>query len=564
MPSAGRRTRLDQLLPFGYIGAALLLAVILLPSALRPPLQQPDQSGAFSPNAPPNKNQTLYAGAHAADSGTFGGTQAGSGPGGSTPSTLPPPPQQQGNQYSACPYGVGNPPRQIASVYAPPCAPAFTGNNGGATSPGVTANTINICYLMNLTGADSSGGPIPQQETSSEGGVARTYTVLMNYFNSRYQFYGRKMQWYYVSNPSGSNSTANAYARADAAKNTYHCFASIEETNADELDELAHDGIIAYTLAQVPESYFQSKDPYIWSFTPSATSTIKMGVEYYCKKLAGKPPTYTNDPTFNYKAPRKVGLIVYDLPEYGNMSGYATSLLRQECGVTPAKVVTYDLTGSGSGTQGLSTDVVQLRAAGVTTVFYLGDLLSAAIFTEAAYSNNYYPEWYLPGFGGVDTGHIGRDYNGYEWVHAFGYSFYEVPRPDEETECYQAYHQIDPNNDPDSGMCNYMWGDMVQLFGGIQEAGPHLTPQKFRQALINQPKLPPDPPWHMAGGYADDNHTFPLWAAEIWWDPNSLGSDGQPGTYRYLNNGQRYTFGGWPSGDDPGLFHSGITMAPGS
>jgi hypothetical protein len=49
-------------------------------------------------------------------------------------------------------------------------------------------------------------------------------------------------------------------------------------------------------------------------------------------------------------------------------------------------------------------------------------------------------------------------------------------------------------------MCTYMWGDMVQLFGAFQRAGAHLTVQSVKQALLDQPHLPPNPPWHMAGG----------------------------------------------------------------
>jgi hypothetical protein len=553
--------RLDQLGPAIYLLGALALAALLLPSALRPPLQQPDQSGAFSPNAPQNRNQTIYEGAHNATSGAFAGVAAVSATGASTTTTTPPSVPKP--EASACPYGVGNPPRQIPSVYGPPCAAAFTGNNGGATAYGVTANTINICFLMSLTGASGTDGEQPQTVQPGEGAVPTTYTVLEQYFNSHYQFYGRQLRFYYVSAGNSESTTAEAQARADKAKNTDHCFASIQETNPDELDELARDGVLSYTLAQLPESYFGSKDPYLWSFTPSATNAIRMGAEYYCKKLAGRPPTYTNDKAFNYQAPRKVGLIVLDTAQYGNMAGLADSLLAR-CGVKPAATVQYDLASSASGSSGLASDMVALRAAGVTTVFYLGDLLSAGIFTEAAYSNSYFPEWYLPGFGGVDTGHIGRDYNGYEWAHAFGYSFYEVPEPDEDTECYQAFHAVDPNTDPDSGMCTYMWGDMVQLFGGFQEAGPHLTAASFKKALLAQPSLGPNPPWHMAGGYSETNHTFPLYAAEIWWDPNAIGSDGAPGTYRYLNDGQRYSFGQWPSGPSPGLFKTGISLQPGT
>jgi len=557
------RGRLDQFTPIFYLGAALALAIVLLPSALRPPLQQPDQSGAFSPNAPNNRSQTLYEGAHAANSGAFAGVSAVSAsPTTVPPTTIPPPTPQL--EASACPYGVGKPPRQIASAYAPPCAPAFSGGNGGATAYGVTADTINICFLMALTGASGTDGEQPQTVQPGESSVARTYTVLEQYFNSRYQLYGRQLRFYYVSAGNSESTTAEAQARADKAKQTDHCFASIQETNPDELDELARDQVLTYTLAQLPEAYFQSKDPYIWSFTPSATNAINMGAEYYCKKLAGRPPIYTNDKTFNYKAPRKVGLIVLDTPQYGNMAGLASNLLESECGVKPTAIVQYDLASTASGSSGLASDVVALRAAGVTTVFYLGDLLSEGIFSEAAYSNNYYPEWFAPGFGGVDTGHIGRDYNGYEWAHAFGFSFYEIPEPDEETECYQAFHSVDPNDDPDSGMCTYMWGNMVQLFGGFQEAGAHLTVQSFKQALFHQPTLSPNPPWHMAGGYSPSQHTFPQYATEVWWDPNAVGSDGQVGTYRFLNNGQRYTYGQWPSGPSPGLFQSGIALQPGT
>jgi hypothetical protein len=98
-------------------------------------------------------------------------------------------------------------------------------------------------------------------------------------------------------------------------------------------------------------------------------------------------------------------------------------------------------------------------------------------------------------------------------------------------------------------MCTYMWGDMVQLFGAMQNAGPHLTPQTMKQAFLDQKHLPPDPPWHMAGGYDPNDHTYPDWAAEIWWDPNAMGSDGQKGTYRFVRGGLRYTYGQWPTED---------------
>jgi len=202
-----------------------------------------------------------------------------------------------------------------------------------------------------------------------------------------------------------------------------------------------------------------------------------------------------------------------------------------------------------------------MKAADVSTIFFLGDLLiGAPVFSQSATQQDYFPEWFLPGFGGVDTGHIARLYDQAQWEHAFGYSFYEIPQPDSETECYKAYREIDPDNNPNDNMCIYMWGHMVQLMSGLQKAGPNLTPETFKKGLLETPQLPPDPPWHMAGGYGPNDHTFPDWASEIWWDRNALGSDGQAGTYRFPQKGKRYTYGLWESKDN-GLFKEGITLA---
>src|SRR2546430_12071626 len=115
-----RSSRSDRLLPFVYLGVALLLGVIILPSILRPPREQPTTSSGFSPDAPPDKNNqaSVFSSFNQAVSGTPGGVTANS-----ETAAAPPPPPPVKEVASACPYGFGNPPRQIESVYAPPCAP---------------------------------------------------------------------------------------------------------------------------------------------------------------------------------------------------------------------------------------------------------------------------------------------------------------------------------------------------------------------------------------------------------------------------------------------------------
>src|SRR4051812_302699 len=139
-----------------FMGLGLLLIVALLPSALRPPAPQTNQTAQLSPDAPPDsKTDSLIASLNRASSGTAGagtGTgapdQAGNGAGptgeGPTPpTTVPPPPPPQ---TKACPHGFGNPPRQTESPYSAPCALPFEGDNGGATYKNVTSGQVKVGF----------------------------------------------------------------------------------------------------------------------------------------------------------------------------------------------------------------------------------------------------------------------------------------------------------------------------------------------------------------------------------------------------------------------------------
>jgi hypothetical protein len=287
-----------------------------------------------------------------------------------------------------------------------------------------------------------------------------------------------------------------------------------------------------------------------------------MGAEYICKRLgATKGPEYTSDQSFDPNQPRKYGILAYDLPAYKDNPPRMQRLLKEQCGIEVPTVVRYTLEGGRIADLGAA--MTKLKAEGVTTVIYLGDLLSAVPFTAAADKNAYFPEWFLPGFGGVDTNAVlGRAYSQTQWNHAFGFSVYEVPRPIDASECFRAYHSIDPDNDPDGGMCRYIWGHLVQLLGAIQEVGPHLTPETFEQGQFRIPRTPPEPSWRIAGGYGPNDYTYPDYAAEIWWDPTApWAEDGQPGSYRYIDGGKRYKLGEWPTGPSK-VFKEGDTRAP--
>src|SRR5207249_1400399 len=72
----------------------------------------------------------------------------------------------------------GNPPRQIEDPQSPPCVPAWRGDNGGATTKGVTENEVRVVVPV-----------------ASEPNVPADYVnALERFFNNRFEFYGRQLR----------------------------------------------------------------------------------------------------------------------------------------------------------------------------------------------------------------------------------------------------------------------------------------------------------------------------------------------------------------------------------
>jgi hypothetical protein len=90
---------------------------------------------------------------------------------------------------------VGDPPRQIEDSQSPPCVAFWQGNNGGATWKGVTGSTIKVAVPKM---ADNPGEAI----------------ALQNFFNDRFEFYGRKLELF---DPKVANNYDATVQRNDAA-----------------------------------------------------------------------------------------------------------------------------------------------------------------------------------------------------------------------------------------------------------------------------------------------------------------------------------------------------------
>jgi len=544
---------------------AVLVVVILLPSALRPPAQQSTQTAQFSPNAPHQNQQSIIAAFQQASSGTAGaGTGNGTAPGvGAGPPGLQLPPPKGVPNF--CPHGFGIPPRQTADIYSGPCATAWKGNNGGATWQGVTGNTIKICVQGNGAGNNpSANGPVAAQESASQNAWDRTYTVFQRYFNQNFQFYGRQVQ-FIVSDPSGSGIAAEQTA-AVSCDQQYGVFGAWTG-NEPECSYFGPHGILAFCPGGEEQSYYTDSGPNLWTFSMSGEELSQLTAEWICKQLAGKDAAWAGEADYQHTK-RKFGLLLYDTRGYQYLGPYMAGLLKSECGVN-LDIVYSDL-DTQSGEASLGQAVTKFKSDGVTSVLIDVDYISSAVFTNDSANEDWFPEFLDNGGGALDRNQLASLQNQTEWAHAFGITPGAMERPLEDTDCYRSYQSVDPANTPAFVFCDYDYDSLYMLMTAIQDAGPDLTPANVEAGLYKLGFRYPDPPkWAVGGGFAPGRHTYVDDVAMSWWnptapppDPNTYGTaSDNVGAYEYIDIGQRYRPGQMPSTTAP-FFASGTTVAP--
>ena len=551
---AGRRMGVvERMLPLSYLGVAALMFVLVLPSVLRPPPDQATASAEFSPDAPPDENQdSIVAALNRGTTGTAGSgegvsdlgeTVEGTGVG---PGVEGPP--------SACPRGFGDPPRQDFSLYAPPCAKAFQGDNGGSTYKGVDATEIRIAVHGN-PGSRPSEGPV-SPAPPGQGEINRTLRVMEAYFNQNYQLYGRQLRIFAVdpggSATAGTNDSAHRAAVERADKN-YKVFGGIAvETVGSQsaCDEYARRGLMAF-CAQFPSDYFQAKSPHLWSFWMDGTKMAEITAEYLCKKLIGKMAAHGGSDV-NGK-PRRIGIVYYDNPNTAKPAQTLKAELEDQCGYTDAVEASYNV-DNASGQQSLGQIALRFITEGVTTVVPFNEFVTNRILTSSFDQQGYFPEWVTNGFGALDVGQLARLQSQTQWEHAFGFSAMEMARPRDEHDCYRAYKSIEPNTNPHYATCFYIFHSLQQLVAGIQMAGPNLTPEAFKQGLFKVGHRFYDTPgWATGGGFGPGDLTYMDNVTEIWWDPTVTDPAGNGstdrGAYYYVRGGQRYRQGEIPRED---------------
>ncbi len=430
--------------------------------------------------------------------------------------------------------------------YSPPCVAWGGGNNGGATSKGVTPDTILVSYrvlnekgfqqtLAELAGASLSDTP----ET-----IQNTITAFADYFNQRFQFYGRKMKIaFYPGQGSNTNELLGKgrdKAEADAVKvaEEIGSFADLSGTSEPYADALADRHVVAFGTPYLSRQWHEERAPYAWSLATDGTRVSELAAEYANKRLYGKPAAYAGGDLKG--KPRKFATIAPENSWYQESVNNARRI-QQEAGNDPGLNVKYQLDLSTMSSQA-NNIIPKLKNEGVTTIVCGCDPVLPVFLSGVANREQYYPEFIIAGTALTDADIVGQLWEPAFAAHAFGISSLTEFVPPTQTIAYEAFKTVRPDQEPAFSV-DLIYYQMYMLAIGIQGAGPNLTPQSLSDGLFNYPaRSGPVGLWKFGPG----DRTAANDVREIHFDVNAISPyNGKKGAYLGTSDAR------WQSGQIP-------------
>ena len=432
--------------------------------------------------------------------------------------------------------------------YSPPCV-TFEGDNGGATSRGVTADEIIISArtpdepgfqdeLANISGAEISD---TQQD------VRRTIDGLVDYFNQRFELYGRQLRVEFYDGvgegleQSMGRDHEGAHADALTVAEQIGAFAELNGGTEPFGDALATNGVIAMGALHFSQEWHTERAPYTWSGLTDCSTVALASGDWANVRLRGEEAAHAGDPDFRERV-RSQATVLPENPVYQQCLAAAEEYARQ-AGFDPPMSINYTLDISTMSNQAANI-VARLQSEQITTVTCSCDPVMLVFMTSRAQEQDYHPEWIVTGTAFSDQDVVGQLMNQDQWSRAFGISYNASAMPQEASLGYAAYKQV--RDDEPAFAVQTIYHTLYMLAIGIQGAGPQLTPETFQQGMLDYPGGEgPAGSW----GFGPGNFTAPEDFREIYWDPDEISSfNNQPGAYVETDPGVRHRPGDIPAG----------------
>jgi hypothetical protein len=429
----------------------------------------------------------------------------------------------------------------------------FSGDNGGATSRGVTDDTITIA--MRDLGSNLGGGNKELEKAAEKKGLIstpeaqkRTRDALLAYFNRTYQLYGRKVKLVTYKGRGDTvkelSGTGQEGANADALKvgQEIKAFADLSAISQPYLDALVRQKVVAFGGLHMPASYYKSRAPYAWGQLIDCTTLTTSAIDLISKRYAPTGNAERAGSASMRTKPRKYGLVVPDDAVYAQCINEARPRMKA-AGIELTKEIKYSLNFSQMQQQTPSI-AAQLKSAGVTTVLLVTDPVLPFFLTGSATQQDFWPEWFVTGTFFTDVDVAGQFYDQDQWRFAAGQSYISDIRQGKASESWRAYHAIRPKDEPTSTR-DLDFYPMLMLFIGLQMAGPDLTPETFQRGMFSYgPHAGSLGTW----SWGPDDYTAIDDAREIYWDPKALSPfNDQAGRYIAPGGKKRYRGPVWPA-----------------
>lgn len=555
--------------PLAAVAVAFVMVFVVLPNPFRIPSNDPSTAAEYAP-VPGKKDSASRAGSFSSV-----GFAEGSGLGGAPPPapTAPPLPTKGPNNRSGRPRQnrcvvIEGVPHQTEDPLSPICVPFYEGDNGGATMQGVTADEIRVVLYNDLgypKGFDFSQPYSPSDETGPQAdfehrNIIRTIKALNRYFQNRYQTYGRRIRL--LNYPGQLNAPKSQQEGAAlSVQQEFKPAAVVHLGNNAQyfLAKMSQFGVPGFGLQQdVPSDTYEQNKPYIWSFTPDQETQTDWSASFLCRKIIGGKARLSTDSELKNKD-RKIGLI-YGRGATSQLDEYADLLkkdLGQQCGFTFAKEQSYSGAGAaGAGVNEANDMMLSMKLAGITTIVCYCIPVEGTVtaMQNAATGADYHPEWYWDAATYMDRGIWWQLYGSKEQP-SFGTTYFWKQPAYRQQYHYQAYLEEEPGTVPNTRFNFTIYHLMLNLFSGIQGAGPKLQPGWSERGMFTfKYRNQANPSYLPIGGYGPGGpsfYTFIDTGMGFWWDPTGTPPGGQQneGCLRVMNNGKRYATGEWPKGD---------------
>lgn len=442
---------------------------------------------------------------------------------------------------------------KVPSLYAPPCVAPRPDVTRDAGSRGVTDTEITV--VAYVAADDDLSASLSGQLDSPEA-TEDTANKLLAMLGETYETWGRKINVVRLKG-TGSDETS---ARADAVKvaEEIKAFASIGGPGQESAyaEELARRGVICVGCGlALPDSALQENAPFLWGNLQTPEQYLLNLGDFIIERLLGEKAEFAGSPEIREQE-RVFGVVHFeqDPPVFGAVE----EQVAQEGGARgydAAVNLTYQLIIADLPEKARVL-VGQLKEANVTSVVFLGDPIMPIYLTKAATDQDYFPEWIITGTVLTDTTVFGRLYDQEQWAHAFGVSSLPARVPQDQSEAWRMHEWYYGEPPAATGTASVIYEPIRILMLGIHQAGPHLTPETFRDGLFAYPPtggLPTAP--RLSWGNHDLFRATDYNAVDdmqvIWWNAEMEGLDEQgtegKGMMMAADGGKRYLPGEMPN-----------------